>query len=155
VQTGRHHITQLVFPQIVFARLIDFGPPERVVRVYRSEIPQPVDEPLSGDEVQTLRQNLIEKKPPPLTDRLLLDAEEAFSQHRYKECILVCWSAIESIFDPLIRAKLSERLPDIGFDIGQSGFRFQRRYTPFENKLEYRTRPVVFHAPGCFAQTAC
>jgi hypothetical protein len=30
-----------------------------------------------------------------LTDRLLLDAEEALSQHRYKECILICWGRIE------------------------------------------------------------
>jgi hypothetical protein len=61
-----------------------------------------------------------------LTDRLLLDAEEALSQHRYKECILICWSAIESTFDPLLRAKLKERLPDIGFDVGQPGWNIER-----------------------------
>ncbi len=137
VQTGRHHITQLVLPQIEFARLIDIGPTTNVLTVYRYERPKPVDEPLSDDEVQTLRQNFIKRQPPPLTNRLLLDArneverrsgfsEEAFSQHRYKECILVCWSAIESIFDPLIRAKLKERLPDIGFDIGQAGWNIER-----------------------------
>ena len=56
----------------------------------------------------------------------MLDAEEALSQHRYKECILICWSAIEATFDPLIRAKLKERLPDIGFDIGQAGWNIER-----------------------------
>jgi len=126
VQTGKHHITQVVFPKIEFARLIDPGPPGRILRWHRYEAPQPVDEPLTEDEVQTLRQNLINLQPPPLTDRLLLDAEEALSQHRYKECILICWSAIESIFDPLIRAKLKERLPDIGFDIGQAGWNIER-----------------------------
>jgi hypothetical protein len=126
VQTGRHHITQLVFPQLVFAQLIDVGPPMRSLQVYRHEETRPVDEPLSDDEVQTLRQNLIKRQPPPLEELLLLDAEEAFSQHRYKECTLICWSAIESIFDPLIRAKLKERLPDIGFDIGQAGWNIER-----------------------------
>jgi len=126
VQTGRHHITQLVFPQIEFAQLIDVGPPSRSLRVYRHEETRPVDEPLSNDEVQTLRQNLIKRQPPLLEEILLLDAEEALSQHRYKECILICWSAIESIFDPLIRAKLKERLPDIGFDIGQAGWNIER-----------------------------
>ena len=126
VQTGRHHITQLIFPLIEFARLIDLRPPSRVLWWIRYEAPQPVDEPLSDDEVRTLQQNLINLQPPPLTDRLLLDAEEALSQHRYKECILICWSAIESIFDPLIRVKLKERLPDIGFDIGQAGWNIER-----------------------------
>lgn len=126
VQTGRHHITQLVFPQIEFARLIDLGPPRSVLRWYRYEAPQPVDEPLNSDEVQTLRQNLVNPQPPLLTDRLILDAEEALSQHRYKECILICWSVIESIFDPLIRAKLKEKLLDIGFDIGQAGWNIER-----------------------------
>jgi hypothetical protein len=126
VQTGRHHITQLVFPQIEFAQLIDVGPPKRSLQVYHREKTKPVDEPLSGDEVQTLRHNLIKRQPPPLEEPLLLDAEEALSQHRYKECVLICWSAIESIFDPLIRVKLKERLPDIGFDIGQPGWNIER-----------------------------
>ena len=125
VQTGRHHITQLVFPQIMFAQLIDIGPPRFSLQVSRHEETRPVDEPLSDEEVKTLRQNFINPQPPPLTDRLLLDAEEALNQHRYKECILICWSAIESIFDPLIRAKLKERLPDIGFDIGQAGWNIE------------------------------
>ena len=126
VQTGRHHITQLVFLQVEFAQLLDVGPPRRGLRVHRHEEPKPVDEPLSDDQVQTLQQNLISPQPPPLTDRLLLDAEEALRQHRYKECILICWSAIESIFDPLLRAKLQERLPDIGFEIGQAGWNIER-----------------------------
>ena len=126
VQTGRHHVIPLVFQQIEFAMLIDLGPPKNVLWVHRYKAPQPVDEPLSDDGVQTLRQKVQNPQPPPLTDRLLLDAEELFSQHRYKECILICWSAIESIFDPLIRAKLKERLPDIGFDIGQAGWNIER-----------------------------
>jgi len=126
VQTERHHITQLIFPLIEFARLIDLRPPSRVLWWIRYEAPQPVDEPLSDDEVRTLRQNLIRRQPPPLEKLLLLDAEDALSQHRYKECILICWSAIESIFDPLIRAKLKEKLPDIGFDIGQAGWNIER-----------------------------
>ncbi len=126
VQTGRHYITQLVFPQIEFAQLIDVGPLRRSLQVYRHEETRPVDEPLSDDEVQTLRQNLIKRQLPPLEELLLLDAEEALSQNRYKECVLICWSAIESIFDPIIRAKLRKRLPDIGFDIGQSGWNIER-----------------------------
>jgi len=126
VQTGRHHITQLVFPQIVFAQLIDVGPPRRNLQVSRHEETRPVDEPLSDDEVQTLRQNLTKRQPAPLEELLLLDAEEAFSQHRYKECVLICWSAIESVFDPFIRSKLKERLPEIGFDIGQAGWNIER-----------------------------
>ena len=126
VQTGRHHIIQLVFSQIEFAQLIDVGSPSRSLRIYHHEETRPVDEPLSDDEVQTLRQNLIKRQSPPLEEILLLDAEEALSQHRYKECILICWSAIESIFDPLIRAKLKESLPDIGFDIGQAGWNIER-----------------------------
>ena len=59
VQTGRHHITQLVFRQIEFAQLLDVGPPRRGLRAYRHEEPKPVDEPLSDDEVQILQQNLI------------------------------------------------------------------------------------------------
>lgn len=126
VQTGRHHITPLVFQQIEFARLIDLGPPEGVLQEHRYETPQPVNEPLRDDEVLSLRQNLRNPQPPLLTDRLLLDAKEALSQHRYKECILICWSAIESIFDPLLRAKLKERLPDIGFEMGQAGWNIER-----------------------------
>ena len=126
VQTGRHHITQLVYPQIEFSQLVDVGPPRRTLRISHHEETQPVDEPLSDEEVQTLQQNVINSQPPPLTDKLLLDAEEARSQHRYKECVLICWSAIESIFDPLLRAQLKERLPDIGFEIGQAGWNIER-----------------------------
>jgi hypothetical protein len=126
VQTGRHHITPLVFPQIEFAQLIDMGPPQRSLQVYAHEETTPTDEPLDAEEIQTLRQNLQSPRPPELTDRLLLDAKEALNQHRYKECILICWSAIESTLDPLLRAKLRDRLPDIGFDIGQAGWNIER-----------------------------
>ena len=126
VQTGRHHVMELVLPQIEFARLSAFGPPIRQLIVYRYEPSAQIDEVLNDDEMQTLQQNLVKQIPPPLEELLLLDAEEALSQHRYKECILICWSAIESIFDPLIRAKLKDRLPDIGFDIGQAGWNIER-----------------------------
>ena len=126
VQTGRHHVTALVLPQIEFARLSAFGPPMRQLIVYRYKPSVQIDEILSDDEVQILQQNLVKTVPPPLEELLLLDAEEAFSQHRYKECTLICWSIIESTFDPLIRAKLKEKLPDIGFDIGQSGWNIER-----------------------------
>jgi hypothetical protein len=127
VQTGRHHITPLVFPQVQFAQLIDTGPPRRSLQVYyHHEETTPTDEPLNAEEVQTLRQNLQNPQPPELTDRLLLDAKDALNQHRYKECVLICWSAIESTLDPLLRAKLRDRLPDIGFDIGQPGWNIER-----------------------------
>jgi hypothetical protein len=126
VQTERHHITPLVFPQTEFAQLIDVGPPRRSLQMYYHEETTPTNELLSDEKVQTLRQNLQNPQPPPLTERLLLDAGEALSQHRYKECILICWSAIESTFDPLFRAKLKERLPDIGFDMGQAGWNIER-----------------------------
>jgi hypothetical protein len=126
VQTGRHHIIPLVFPQIQFAQLIDIGPPRHTLWLYHHEETTPTDEPLDAGEIQTLRQNLQNRQPPELTDRLLLDAAEALNQHRYKECILICWSAIESTLDPLLRAKLRDRLPDISFDIGQPGWNIER-----------------------------
>jgi len=125
-QTKRHYITELVLPQVEFALFSVVEPVRRDLRLYRYKEPRPVNEILSDEEMEVLKQNVSNPQPPPLEELLLLDAEEALSQHRYKECILICWSAIESIFDPLIRAKLKERLPDIGFDIGQAGWNIER-----------------------------
>jgi hypothetical protein len=52
VQTGRHHITELVLPQIEYARLSILGPPMRQLRVYRYEPSAQIDEILSDDEMQ-------------------------------------------------------------------------------------------------------
>jgi len=126
IQTRRHYITELVLPQVEFALLNVVEPVRRDLRLYRYKELRPVNEILSNEEMEVLKQNVSNLKPPPLEDLLLLDAEDALSQHRYKECVLICWSAIESIFDPLIRVKLKERLPDIGFDIGQAGWNIER-----------------------------
>ena len=50
--------------------------------------------------------------------------------------MLLVWSAIETIFDPFIRAKLLERFPDLNFDRGGAG-------ANIENDLHFLTRADV------------
>jgi hypothetical protein len=76
---------------------------------------------LDEEQLNQLNANLRRHVTPPTAELLLLDAQEALAQYRYRETVLLAWSAIETIFDPFIREKLLERFPDLNFDRGSAG----------------------------------
>ena len=101
---------------------------------FRRPLPRP--ELLTEEQLSQLSANLRLRGTPPTSELLLLDAQEALTQYRYRETVLLAWSAIETIFDPFIREKLLERFPDLNFDRGGAGVNI-------ENDLHFLTRADV------------
>jgi len=98
--------------------------------------PLPRPELLNGKQLDQLSISLRRNITPPTAELLLLDAQEALAQYRYRETVLLAWSAIETIFDPFIRSKLLERFPGLNFDRGGAG-------ANIESDLYFLTRADV------------
>jgi len=101
---------------------------------FRRPLPRP--EFLTEEQLSQLSANLRLRGTPPTSELLLLDAQEALAQYRYRETVLLAWSAMETIFDPFIRERLLERFPDLNFERGGAG-------TNIENDLHFLTRADV------------
>jgi len=126
VQTDRYYATELELGEVWFI-LFSVIEPRRQGIKFADNRPRPrLNSILDEKTTQFLKGRLVSPEDPELEEVLLLDAKKALNQHRYKECIIICWSLIESLFDPFIREKLREKLPDIGFEMGQSGWNIER-----------------------------
>jgi hypothetical protein len=134
--TKHYYATEVVRQQISPIILYVCQDDEIIVyeRDFRYLPPEP--QPLTPEQIEGIKCEVIQSASPPTADLLLLDAQEALSKYRYREAILLAWIAIECAFDPFIREKLLKLVPDINFERDSAG-------ANIEQDLHFHTRADV------------
>ena len=135
-RTGHYHATEVtqqeVSPIVLFVHQDDeIFVHERDFRELTPELP-----PLAPEQIEQIQNDIVQPVSPPTADLLLLDAQDALSKYRYRETILLAWIAIECAFDPFVREKLLELIPDINFERDSAG-------ANIEQDLHFHTRADV------------
>lgn len=99
---------------------------ERQTRVHQYYQPPRLPQPLTSEQLHRLNLDLSQRTGPQTEHLLLLDAQEALEQFRYREVVLLAWIAIETCLAPFLRVKLLESLSDLSFDRDSAGANFEQ-----------------------------
>jgi len=135
-RTGHYHATEVTRQEISPIVLFIHQDDEMVLHEWDFHELRPELPSLAQEQIEQIQNDIIQSASPPTADLLLLDAQEALSKYRYRETILLAWIAIECAFDPFIREKLLELIPDIRFERDSAG-------ANIEQHLHFHTRADV------------
>jgi len=135
-RTGHYHATEVTRQEISPIVLFLHQDDEIFVDEWDFHELLPELPSLAPEEIEQIQNDIVQPASPPTADLLLLDAQEALSKYRYQETILLAWVAIECAFDPFVRGKLLELMPDINFERDSAG-------ANIEQDLHFHTRADV------------
>ena len=135
-RTRHYHTTEVTRQEI--SPIVLFIHQDDEMAVYEWDFHEPLPElpSLAPEQIEQIRNDIVQPVSPPTAELLLLDAQEALSKYRYRETILLAWVAIECAFDPFVREKLLELMPDINFERDSAG-------ANIEQDLHFHTRADV------------